>query len=327
MSKLVRKPRADKGLSRDVGGCLFFLTFKNMWPDEWCRLHILDYFDDVITYCIALEQSKTCSGDTGEYINHLHCFFEFKLCWTLSELNSFVRDNICEVFDLQKVKSRRNVLKYISKEDVNLVFNCKLDELNFNYKCYSWACRNRYFSYNNSFVVEHRFCYNFLRKYHVQHWSTQSEFLGFLPCTVVYNNWADRVVNWYNNFINTQGPRRKQLFLYGPTSVGKTSLIESLFMNMGYCYFPDVGKFFMTGFEPGRHKFIVFEEFNLQYHIEDFLKRLLEGRQFSYPVKGTSPLELCYTGPVVFVSNDNIVCSPALQARLEIVYAETPYFS
>lgn len=320
-----RRSRSDRGVKRDVASKLFFLTFKNQWEESYCRQHVLEYFVDVVTYCIALEECKSISDENLVY-KHLHCFLEFKSGWTLSELNLFVRENITSEFDLQKCKSKRNILKYISKEDTNLYFNCKIDDLNFNYLCYNWAKENPYFSFTHPFVVKHRFCWNFIKKYHVQFHSSLLPWEGFRPFSSRYNNWADAVIDWYNGFISSSGTRRKQLFLWGPTCVGKTTLIESLFIQMDYCYYPDVGKFFMTGFDSGLHKFIVFEEFDIQYHVVNFLKRLLEGRNFGYCVKGSDPKFLNYQGPVVFVSNDLPSFCPALESRLEVIHADTPYF-
>lgn len=42
-------------------------------------------------------------------------------------------------FNIQTVKSKRNVLKYISKEDVELITNVKSSLLHFNCRCYEWA--------------------------------------------------------------------------------------------------------------------------------------------------------------------------------------------
>lgn len=81
--------------------------------------------------------------------------------------------------------------------------------------------------------------------------------------------------------------KKRQLYLWGPSNVGKSSLVESLIgkVNMKFVFYPGVGKFFMQGFDPYFHKFFLFEEFKLHFYPVNMLKRLLEGREYAYPVK------------------------------------------
>lgn len=37
--------------------------------------------------------------------------------------------------------SRGNVLRYITKEDRIPIYNCKISELNFQYRSYDWVCK------------------------------------------------------------------------------------------------------------------------------------------------------------------------------------------
>lgn len=167
--------------------------------------------------------------------------------------------------------------------------------------------------------MKYRFNYSYLQKYHSDHWSHISEFNEFIQCPLVFPlcSWAQDAVDWWNEWISTTGPRRKQLYLWGPTSVGKTTLIEKI-MNIPYdsIYLPDVGKFMMAGFRPDVHKLILFEEFNLTYYHEDLLKRLTEGRPFGYSINGLAPRTIQFDGPIMFVSNHVPNMSDAFRSRL-----------
>lgn len=123
--------------------------------------------------------------------------------------------------------------------------------------------------------------------------------------------------------------KKSKLYLWGGTNVGKSSLVESLVgrSNMKYVFYPGVGIFFMQGFDPFFHKIIIFEEFNVNFYKGSFLKRLLEGRQYSYPVKCGPDSVYYFKGPILFISNDNIseICMDnALLGRLKIIHAVQP---
>lgn len=72
-----------------------------------------------------------------------------------------------EHLDMQPVRSKRNVINYISKEGVELFTNIKENLLSFHYQIYK--CRTRVFKVTDPFVVEHRYNYKFLEKYLSQH--------------------------------------------------------------------------------------------------------------------------------------------------------------
>lgn len=113
--------------------------------------------------------------------------------------------------------------------------------------------------------------------------------------------------------------------------MGKTSLIESLVgrANMKFEFFPGIGKFFMQGFDPEFHKIIIFEEFNINFYKGSFLKRLLEGRKYAYPIKYGLDSVFNFKGPTVFVSNNDIrdeCYDYALLGRLKIVHANCCYW-
>lgn len=92
---------------------------------------------------------------------------------------------------------------------------------------------------------------------------------------------------------------------------------------------PCVGKFFIQGFDPFFHKVIVFEEFNMLFYKSSFLKRLLEGRSYSYPIKCGPDSTFFFKGPIIFVSNDDVrdnCYDYVLLGRLKFVNANCKYW-
>lgn len=89
-------------------------------------------------------------------------------------------------------------------------------------------------------------------------------------------------------------------------------------------FFPGVGNFFMQGFNQYVHKLIIFEEFCIEYYPLSMLKRLLEGREYTYPVKCCPDQVFKYVGPVIFVSNVSVEgCKDnAFLSRLKVVHAD-----
>lgn len=316
--------------TRKKPGTIFFITVEldeSTIDVHFVREDFLSYFDNVVTFCIAVENSKR----SDRVSKHLHAFLEFSVPVYVAELREYV-DIVMNGahIDVQASRSKKSTLKYISKEDLYLLFNCKSSELHFNYRVYEWATSIAYFDYTHPFVVEHRFCYQYLRKYYIDHCNKALVgFGGFRPYEYLYANWADRCIIWWNNIIKNYEMKDRQLYLHGRSNIGKTSLIEKLIgrNNMKYCFYPGVGKFFMQSYNPVIHKVILFEEFDLKLYEMSMLKRLLEGRAQAYPVKCETDKIITHRGPIIFVSNlfpgD---FDQALLNRLLLVNADTPYW-
>lgn len=187
--------------------------------------------------------------------------------------------------DCQPCRSKRNALRYCSKEDLKLYTNCKASDLHINYRLHKWASSVSSFKFTDPFVVEHRHQYNFLKKYFEDHKKMNvTDFDGYrLFCGRQYNGWHEDVCNWWNEWMRIlmdgkKVIKRKQLFLFGPTNIGKTSVWENLVgkKNMKFVFYPGVGNFFMQGFDLSYHKFIVFEEFDVDFYpthmVKDYLR-------------------------------------------------------
>lgn len=311
-------------------GKQFFITLhlKEIYLEV--RADFLEFFEhlDIVTYCVAVE--KTVS-DIDKF--HLHAYLEFSNDYYLADIRDIIESSFVDCnFDLQSCRSKRNCLKYITKEDKNALFNCKESSLNFYLRSILWARRTVQFKYSDPFVVEHSNRYKFLMALHEE--IRKEEFLkedlfhGFVQMTLVYSQWTIDVANWWNDWVvNGFHLRKKQLFLYGPPSVGKSSYIELMlsYVNEMYIYRPCGGRYGFGQLDPEFHKIIIFEEFEESSFDLAYLKRLLEGRPFTIDVKYQPSRTICFKGPIILISNFQIA-DPALLSRLQVVFADDGFW-
>lgn len=313
--------RTLQGFSfRNTSASLWFMTMPA--HSDNARHDLLSLFADVVFYCVAMEENKT----TGD--KHLHAVMKFSLSWTFDELRTFLVDNFCTELDLQKCKSLRSALKYISKEDISLLYNVSVDKLHFNFQVHHWASRTNVFCHTDPFIVMHRNCYHFIRKYYFD-FKARVPVLDLvsvsLPLSAV--PWVQDCRIWWNGFCsgNVVG-RKRGLLLFGLPGVGKTTVVEALFPSLLNVFYPSCGRFFMTGFRMHYHTVIVFEEFSLDRYSEDHLKRLTEGRMYSFDVKYEVPLCFANECPVIYVCNNFPSFSDAMIDRLCVVHANCSSF-
>jgi hypothetical protein len=320
-------------------GRMFFITLSLLFG-EYTSVRsdflqsLLNFGLSIISYCICLEKS-----DKSELVDwHLHCFIELEGKILIEQFRDII---MClwpdHGLDIQPCRCKKSCLKYISKEDTHLLTNIKKNMLNFNYQCFLWAERTGTFDHTDPFVVEHRFNYRFLEKYLAQHkLKSLSSFDGFKKYeNHTPNVWTRDCAEWWNEWVSLLDSKKKtikrcQLYLWGGTNMGKSTFVELLIgrHNLKYIFYPGVGKFFMQGFQEDVHKVIIFEEFNMTFYHANMLKRLLEGRDYAYPVKCGLDMKIRFRGPIIFVSNYNIIeqiDDRALIGRLLNVHSDVFY--
>ena len=102
--------------------------------------------------------------------HHIHAYFTVNPKIYINKLSQFLRTYLQFKFiDTQPVRSSKSVIKYITKDAYNPfvpLTNIKLEKFHFNARARYWAKSEPTFSYANSFVLEHRNNYNFLRHLH-----------------------------------------------------------------------------------------------------------------------------------------------------------------
>jgi hypothetical protein len=109
---------ASSRFIRRSKGREFAVTVAPVWQYHQVRSDFLDYFEGVDTYCIGLEYNHA-NGNCN-----LHAYLKFNRrrgCVDVIEA-CFPEGTI----NVQSCKSSRNWLKYITKEDVEPLYNCKV---------------------------------------------------------------------------------------------------------------------------------------------------------------------------------------------------------
>lgn len=204
-------------------------------------------FNEIITYCVSVEASDRSEN----YSHHMHAFIEFVKPIYILEICEYLKSVYYNLnVDVRPCRSKSNFFKYISKEDVHLYTNVKTSSLHFNYRCYKWAESINKFDRTHPFVTEHRFCYRYLQRYFndfVKKSASKFHGLRLYGGGDVYSNWMVDVVEWWNGCVRAVnwGTKRKQLYIFGDTNVGKSTLVEKLIgkQNMKFVFYPGVGKF------------------------------------------------------------------------------------
>jgi hypothetical protein len=133
----------------------FFVTLSPIIEYEGIRSDFLHYFDDTEDYCVSIECNHV------NKLKHLHAYLQFYELLDVSEVRNCI-SWFEHTINIQNVKSKRNVLKYKSKEDDEIFFNCRESDLSFSYRAKAWARHTRTFRYDESFVLEYPQYYRLL---------------------------------------------------------------------------------------------------------------------------------------------------------------------
>lgn len=322
-SKGAKEPKLKQ---RKRPGRLFAVTISDFEIYRKVREDFASSFVHLVTYCVAIERSQR----SEKVSHHLHAFLEFDCEMLLEDLREYIVSCFPNIkLDLQACRSKKTWLIYISKEDKDVYFNCKSSALHFNYRVHEWAMSAGNFSFLDPFVVQHRFQYRFLQSYLAEYNISRTSSCLLEPVCLAYKNWSLPVATWYNSCFHFT-IKRKCLYLYGDSNVGKTTFIERCIgkRNMDCVFYPGVGKFFMQDFNVRYHKVILFEEFDYSLYTEcvSLLKRLLEGRPAAFPVKGQADKIINFQGHIIFISNFDLIRDGALRNRLLFVSADVPYW-
>lgn len=135
------------------------------------------------------------------------------------------------------VRNKQKYLAYITKEDPNPIFkgwNVN-EKLSFYFKCLDWAKNRRSYDVTDPFVLQHPQYYKLLREVFLKckHKESRGKKLPkYRPVYYCVNrdpSWQDKVIEWWNDWvINGFKHKKAQLYLWGPSNVGKTTFINNL---------------------------------------------------------------------------------------------------
>jgi len=231
------------------------------------------------------------------------------------------------------IKSEISYLKYITKEDCTPIKKGISDKmLSFYFQSIKWAM-NTPNGYNpmDPYVLNHPQYHNLLSQVHSK---VQEQKLidNKQSLRIIYwaqredeANWQDKIVHWWNDFLlNGHTHKKKQLYLYGASDVGKTTFVHNILKACAnppltinenedydeYAYesqifrpTPNDTRFAWQDFEPKIHNMVLIDEFDiLQFDVSDF-KKAIAGECLIANVKCQHSKKIRLLMPMIFISN------------------------
>jgi hypothetical protein len=160
----------------------------------------------------------------------------------------------CSQYDIGPIS------KGLNEDDFSLVF-----------LIHKWTVNTLNFNLSDPFLKAHRINVEFAKKYHKSFHDSIKTLLPLQKITQVkrFNSWQDKVVDWYNDWLEADdySINKKHLYLYGDTNTGKTHFIlRFLFAKYRNQIFrPCVAedKFAFSHFNPSVHNILIEDEFDL----------------------------------------------------------------
>lgn len=293
----------------------WFITVGGLEYYDRIRSDFLLYFDGVEEYCVSIEGFTKPTVHCHAYLK-FHDFAYFEILRDLIPVSGTVNIQVC--------KSRRNTLKYVTKEDECPLFNCSESELSFAYRARAWAKRTPLFRFYDPFVLEYPQYYRLLSELHKEVCDRRRSVVpvnGLL--STWYPGWAMSMYESLAAFIYKRSS--KQLYIYGPSGTGKTYTLSLLLKELGFfrIYMPVPGQFFFGDFSASAYDCVMFEEFDFDLFQRNFsqIKRLLNGERFSVDVKGSRQRILAVRCPIFFVSNFDPPYDKAFLRRVTVIHA------
>jgi len=270
--------------------------------------------------------------------------------------------NTGEVY-VSTVKNQYKYIAYITKNDIEPCFKGVTTEtFSFVYRAYEWVKNTPNYEIGK-FVLNHANCYKLLKEFHHQETTKNkssqlanpkifihNESLGSPCCPNMIHPWAEEIVNWWNDWIqNGPSRKKKQLYVYGHSNVGKTSFIHYLLYTCinydwnipgtdnynEYQYENQIFsptskdlKFAFMKFNKNLHKVCLIDEFDINNFDSSDFKLLLAGELLQSCVKFNDPLQHRIHIPTIIISNldpPSEYTNPrfqGIQERLKIVHAD-----
>lgn len=104
-------------------------------------------------------------------------------------------------------------------------------QFHLNYHIFYWAKSTEKFSILDPFVQKNIFFANYIEQMFANFKNEKRPKVPLLSIKVMkhFFNWRDKVIYWYNAYVNKK--TQKALYLFGNTDSGKTSFIYSIFGN------------------------------------------------------------------------------------------------
>jgi len=266
------------------------------------------------------------------------------------------------------VRNEKQYLSYITKEDINPIYKGVTEKsFSFAYRSTEWANNSKTFSID-SYVLSNANNHRLLRELHDQQEKKKREYLRVIP--TVYNRntsldspclpnndnvgWVLQVINWWNDWIiNGPSRKKKQLYLFGGSNMGKSNLIHHLLYSCikypdnipgtenfdQYLYerqifqpIPCEPKYAWQGFNPDHYNVVLIDEFDIERFDPSDFKKAIAGESLVSNVKGKNQVILRIEMPTIIISNlsppSEVTSSKyvGIRERLHIVHANVKIY-
>lgn len=302
----------------------FFITIPKCDLYKEYIYYSLDDFTDQL----AVSRETHCDGTY-----HLHIYARFNGPLFLDEvqniLNVFLKPEdgcINYGYDLQVCKSRRNVLKYITKEDAEPMYKgIDINDFSFYLRALKWIDSKETFEFDDPFVAAHPQYYRYLEEMFTSRKSktivTALDIFGGLQDQKT--EWARLVQQWWNDWlISGWHHKKKQLYLHGPSNTGKSQLVQALMGDGIHVYQPSPNSnFAWEDFNKDLHRCVLMNEFDPKCFNMSEWKQIVEGSTTKVNVKGKKGKYIKVQCPIVMISNMNVPDIIGFRERCEIIFA------
>lgn len=330
--------------------CLWAVTVPHVTKTK------LEIFESLRFFCVDLVVAEELHQDRSK---HHHIYMRTSQPFLHTNINDII-STIYDITDIKKfqvgtVQKLANYLKYISKEDLKLLFKGYgiEDQFSFYYLTHKWAESVEEFRYSDPYVLKHPNYYKLLEQVYLQ----VQQIKSYRPeiilrpyiwcCTHNPNiyNWQTEVIIWWNDWaINGYSHKKAQLYLFGESHIGKTTFVLDLFKasinpvgetnedyyeNHIFKPTPKEDKYSYQTYEPKKQLIMFIDEFNVSDFSFCDLKKCLAGESFMTNVKQGSPKSICIRKPQILISNYPPPRSDKYKGfieRLKVVYADRKYF-
>ncbi len=285
-----------------------FLTFAQCTRDkEIVAKRITEFFEENLNWCVvSTEQHKDGTP-------HLHCIISLK---------ERVQVHRADYFDFltgkhgnyQGCRNVGKVLAYVIKCDDYISVNINVEEyvrLRNAKKSTKSAIIARYIisgektlkdimlEYPGFVMMHQRKIRDFQALVSVINKPKKKDWIGAsVLCTD--NNRDSDIARWLNKNIKQKRKfKQQQLYIWGETNIGKTSLIEQLSKYLNIYYLP--AEDFYDTYLDDSYDLVVMDEFKGQKRVS-FLNQFLQGSTMPLPKKGSQYVK-CQNLPCIFLSN------------------------
>lgn len=305
-------------------GQLWFITVPHT------RVSKLHAFNSLEDFCLRLVITQESHYDDTP---HHHIFMKTVVTQAVYEIEDMIRTIYdldpdhpnADLFHIAIVKNQDHVIKYICKEDWRPMCKGVLDRhLSFVSRAVRWALRTPVFKHYDPFVLGHPQWYKLLKCLHtdvrskIEERGTRELRKYIIQEGEQLTSWQLKVVQFWNDWVeNGFHPKKRQLYLWGPSNTFKTSFIHNLlsrtinlpedeeddYERFVFTPVPNDPKFAYQGFESQLHKVVVGDEFHFpEYNINDF-KRFVAGETVVVNRKGQASKKIKAKMPMIFISN------------------------